>query len=325
MNRQKSRSYAILRFAFAAGWICALSASVPLRAAPLVAYLGGDRWQQVEQRRDKITVEMGRLRLILGKDFLISAKTFDGNASLLPVLSQEIVASRPTVIYAGTWDIANELKKHTSTIPIVFAARANLESPKYRIVENLQHPEGNVTGFTRYVSLVPKKLQLLRDAFPLLQQVGLVYGVDIRPEREREYADAAKKLGLELKFRRVDKVDLQLLGEKLDRWDDAYVVAYDDMLLYNRAVYLEQLAKTKKPVIHPEEATDKGVLMHYVPVMDGEAKAAEYISKILRGAKIKDLAVQEPQEFDLSVNVTTLRRNGLTMSRDVLSRARKVE
>ena len=65
--------------------------------------------------------------------------------------------------------------------------------------------------------------------------------------------------------------------------------------------------------------------MHYVPVLDGEAKAAEYISKILRGAKIKDLAVQEPQEFDLSVNVTTLKRNGLTMSRDVLSRARKVE
>ena len=65
--------------------------------------------------------------------------------------------------------------------------------------------------------------------------------------------------------------------------------------------------------------------MHYVPVMDGEAKAAEYIAKILRGAKVSDLAVQEPQEFDLSVNVTTLKRNGLTMSRDVLSRARKVE
>ena len=65
--------------------------------------------------------------------------------------------------------------------------------------------------------------------------------------------------------------------------------------------------------------------MHYVAVLDGEAKAAEYISKLLRGAKVRDLAVQEPQEFDFSVNVTTLRRLGLTMSRDVLARARKVE
>ena len=65
--------------------------------------------------------------------------------------------------------------------------------------------------------------------------------------------------------------------------------------------------------------------MHYVPVLDGEAKAAEYIAKLLRGAKVRDLAVQEPQEFDFSVNISTLRRNGLTMSRDVLARARKVE
>ena len=299
--------------------------SLSCAAPPLVMYLGGDAPTSVKRRGEVIVAQLRAVGLRDGADFDFVAQSFEGDPKRLVAIAQEIVLKSPTIIYAGTWDIASEFKKHTRAIPIVFAARANLESPKYRIVENLQQPEGNVTGFTRYASLVPKKLQLLKDAFPMLRQVGLVYGIDIRPEREREYADAAKKLGLELKFRRVDKVDLPLLGEKLDRWDDAYVVAYDDMLLYNRAVYLEQLAKTKKPVIHPEEATDKGVLMHYVPVMDGEAKAAEYISKLLRGAKVRDLAVQEPQEFDLSVNVTTLKRNGLTMSRDVLSRARKVE
>ena len=287
--------------------------------------MGSDPVQMVTARAKRITSELGKYGLIVGKDFAWATSTIEGNRERLPSESARIVSNRPTIIYAGSWDVANEMKKHTKTIPIVFAARARLESPVFRIVDNLQQPEGNITGFTRYVNLIPKKLQVLKEAFPAIRQIGFVYGIDIRPEREREYADAAKKLGFELKFRQIEKSDLPSLAEKLDRWDDAYMIASDDLLTYNRVPYLEQLAKTKKPVIHPEEATDKGVLMHYVPVMDGEAKAAEYISKLLRGAKVRDLAVQEPQEFDLSVNVTTLKRNGLTMSRDVLSRARKVE
>ena len=294
-------------------------------AQPAIVFLGGDSLQAVLARKERVVAALARLDLRESKDFTLDARTFNGDRAKLAPMAAEIVAAQPRIIFAGSWDAANELKKHTKTIPIVFAARANLESPNYRIVENLQQPEGNVTGFTRYAHLVPQKLQLLKDAFPAVRRVGFVYGVDMLASREREYVVAAKKLGVDLILRRIEKGDLSSLAEQLDRWDDAYVIAYDDMLLYNRASFLEQLAKTKKPVIHPEESTDKGILMHYIPVMDGEAKAAEYIAKILRGAKIKDLAVQEPQEFDFSVNVTTLKRNGLTMSRDVLSRARKVE
>ena len=313
-----------MHFRLAALCFVVFSSSVSA-AQPLVEYLGSDPTLTVNARAKRITNELGKYGLMTGRDFVWVTSTIEGNRERLTSEAARIVSNKPAIIYAGSWDVANEMKKHTNTIPIVFAARTNLESPIFRIVDRPLQPEGNITGFTRYVNLIPKKLQLLKEAFPAIQQVGFVYGIDIRPEREREYADAAKKIGIELKFRRIDKGDFSSLAQSLDQWDEAYLVAADDLLLYNRAAYLEQLAKTKKPVMHPEEATDKGVLMHYVPVMDGEAKAAEYISKILRGAKIKDLAVQEPQEFDLSVNVTTLKRNGLTMSRDVLSRARKVE
>ena len=299
--------------------------AVAASSQPAVEYLGGDQIEVIMLRQKKIAEGLKLMGLVEGRDFVLRAHTYSGDRLLLPIVAKRLVENGPRLIYAGSWDAANELKKHTSTIPIIFSARANLESPVFRIVDNLQAPERNLTGFTHYLNLIPKKLQLLKDAFPAVRQVGFVYGVDIRPEREREYAEAAKKIGIELKYRRLQEGDIADLAEKLNGWDDAYLVAFDQFLVLNRAKYLEQLAKTKKPVIHPEEATDKGVLMHYLPVMDGEAKAAEYISKILRGAKIKDLAVQEPQEFDLSVNVTTLKRNGLTMSRDVLSRARKVE
>ena len=303
----------------------ALFLSVEATSQPLVEYLGGDQIEVIMSRRKKISDGLNSVGLVEGRDFVLHAQTYSGDKLQLTNLAKKLAESKPRLIYAGSWDAANELKKYTSTIPIIFSARANLESPVFRIVDNLQVPERNLTGFTHYVNLIPKKLQLLKDAFPAVRQVGFVYGVDIRPEREREYSEAARKIGIELKYRRIQEGDIFDLAEKLNGWDDAYLVAFDQFLVLNRAKYVEQLAKTKKPVIHPEEATNKGVLMHYVPVMDGEAKAAEYISKILRGAKIKDLAVQEPQEFDLSVNMTTLKRNGLTMSRDVLSRARKVE
>ena len=313
-----------LKNKFAVGLaILALSTSVVAQSK--IRYFGGDSLEALGERRAKIAAELVKRGHVEGRDFVMDVTSFKGDRTALTTLARELVASNPSILYAGSWDSATALKKYTQTIPIVFAARANLESAAFHLVANLREPEANLTGFTRYVNLIPKKLQVLKQAFPTTQKVGLLLGVDIRPEREKEYEEAAKKIGIELRFRRLDKSDLVGLVEKLDRWDDAYLVAADDLLTYNRAAYLEQLAKTKKPVIHPEEATDKGVLMHYVPVMDGEAKAAEYISKLLRGAKVRDLAVQEPQEFDLSVNVTTLKRNGLTMSRDVLSRARKVE
>lgn len=307
-------------------WFCAQSFGSAWAATAQIAYLGGDSAESIEQRRLKVVKSLEALGHRSGVDFLMTGETFNGETAQLQLIAKRIVASRPTIIFAGSWDVANEVKKHTSTIPVVFAARANLESSTFRIVENLQQPERNLTGFTRYVNLIPKKLQLLKEAFPAIRQVGFVYGIDIREDRRREYEAAAAKIDIALTWRKHDKADLPSLAAKLNASSDhAFLIALDELLTYNRSDYIAQLANVKRPLMYPEEATEKGILMHYVPIFDGEAKAAEYISKLLRGAKVRDLAVQEPQEFDFSVNVTTLRRNGLTMSRDVLARARKVE
>ena len=277
----------------------------------------------VKERITKALEQFGHKR---NDDFVIDVFSTEGDNAKLKEVGERIVRSRPTLVYAASWDAANQIKALTSTIPVVFSVWANLDSPNYRLIGNLQNPEGNMTGFTSYVNLIPKKLQLLKESFPQIQSVGFVYGVDIRDERRAEYSEAAKKLGISLNYRKVTKDEIPRMHEKLDaNADGALLIAHDDLLLYNRDAFLRQLAQVRTPVIHPEEATSKGVLMHYFSVLGFETKVAEYISKLLRGAKIKDLAVQEPQEFDLSVNVTTLKRNGLTMSRDVLSRARKVE
>lgn len=305
--------------------VCVL-ASGGAHAQKKIVYIGSSEIGALEPRRLRIVAELNRLGHATDTEFTVTSRSYNNDKQQLSALVQAIVSEKPDLIYAAAWDAANALKPLTKTIPIVFAARANLESPAFRIVENLQRPEANLTGYTRYINLVPKKLQVLRDAFPSTRRVGLLYGVDMRDERRIEYESAAGKLGLTISWRKFRKDEIVGLAAHLnDAPDDAYIVLVDDLVIYNRAVFVPEMAKVRRPLIFPEDATDKGVLMHYVPVMDGETKAAEYISKLLRGAKIRDLAVQEPQEFDFSVNVTTLRRNGLTMSRDVLARARKVE
>lgn len=291
-----------------------------------IIYIGSSELSALKPRADRIAAELSRLGYVKDRDFTIVVRTYDNDKTRLATLATSVVAEKPDFIYAAAWDAANALKPMTKTIPVVFAARSNLESPVFRIVDNLQQPEANLTGFTRYVNLIPKKLQLIKEAFPSTKHVGIIYGDSIRPERQLEYEKASEKLGIKFELRRFEKADLPVLADGINKLpDDAFLIAADDFLTHNRSAYIAQLARVKKPVIYPEEATENGVLMHYVPVMDAEAKAAEYIAKLLRGAKVRDLAVQEPQEFDFSVNVTTLRRNGLTMSRDVLARARKVE
>jgi len=297
-----------------------------------IAYFGGAKPPRAQVVRDQIAAALQTLGHKQGVDYEFVTFSTEGDNHKLRDVGMRVVASHPDIVYAGSWDTAKQIKELTATIPIVFSAWANLESPTYRIVENMGQPEANLTGFTSYVNLIPKKLQILREAFPGIKKVGFIYGVDIRDERRAEYSDAASKLGLTLVYRKITKDDIKGLAEKIDAFgDDAYLIAHDDLLLYNKHAdkreddIVGQLAKVKAPLVYPEEATGRGVLMHYFSEMRWDLKAAEYISKLLRGAKVRDLAVQEPQEFDFSVNMTTLRRNGLTMSRDVLARARKVE
>lgn len=311
-----------------------LSNIVNAGSAKVIAYLGSDALPDIQSRSKEIAQHLGRLGHVEGKDFTIWMRSYHVPGASVSLRREEmrkqidvLFAQNPAIVYAGNVDVLAEAKKRSTTIPIVFSVRSNLKSIAIDHVRSPAAPEGNLTGITRYVNLVEKKIQYVKDAFPSVKSIGFVYANDILPERREAYEKAATSLGMTFNLRRIVDLDVAMLASKIESMpDDAFVTAQDDLITIRKSEVLQQLARVKRPVMHCEpDATSSGVLMHYVATIDREAKIADYISKLLNGVRVRDLPVQEPQDFDFSINLTTMRRNGYSIPRAVLNRARLID
>lgn len=311
-------------------WIGLASASSP----KLIAYLGSDPLEAIEARSRDIALHLTRLGHKENRDFKLWLGSYHIVGATVSQRREEmrrqvdlLFAQNPAIVYAGNVDVLAEAKKHSATIPIVFSVRSNLKSIAVDHVRNPAAPEGNLTGITRYVNLVEKKIQYVKDAFPSVKSIGFLYGNDILADRQDAYEKAANSLGIRFNLRRIADSDIAALASKIESMpDDAFITAQDDLITIRKSEVLPQLARVKRPVMHCEpDATSNSVLMHYVATIDREAKIADYISKLLNGVRVRDLPVQEPQDFDFSVNLTAMRRNGHSIPRAVLARARLVE
>jgi hypothetical protein len=257
------------------------------------------------------------------------------------IISAYKAAADADLIYAGSWDVANALKAATleRKTPVVFAVRANLESERYQLVQQPGAPEANLTGFTRYAHSVGKKIQLLVRSKPGLKHVALVHGDFVSPQRRAEYQAACSTLGVKYSELLLvadsmkassSKIPISNLASTLNRLDiDGFVLAEDGFLQENRAKLVEQLRLVGKPVVYPEPAPAGISALQYYPKLtrDDEAlaEAARYLAYLLKGGKVKDLAVSlEPKDFELAVDLSVAKRGGWQFSKDALNTATRI-
>ncbi len=267
-----------------------------------------------------------------GKNIVIEYRWAQGRVERFPELAAELARLKVDVIVAGPTPAGLAAKHVTTTIPIVVVVMA--DPVRDGLVQSLARPGGNVTGLTFLApELVPKRLQLLKEAIPGVSRVAAfwhpgVYGERTMRDMVNETEVAARTLGVQLQFleaRSPNDFDRAFSAMTRER-ADALIVLPSPMLYGEHKRIVDLAAKHRLPAIYPfREAVDAGGLMAYgANILDLFRRAATFVDKILKGAKPADLPVEQPTKFELVINLKTANALGLTIPQSVLIRADEV-
>src|SRR6516164_2427423 len=209
--------------------------------------------------------------------------------------------------------------------PVVFRA-VDFDPLAKGYIASLAHPGGNLTGMMlQQPELVAKRLDLLAQAVPHIARIVLLY--DVSGEEQREAATrAASALGVPLEaieLRNPPYDYEQALAGTDGARGDALVMTSSP---FNRPAAAEAALRHRLPSIGIGRGGDEaGFLMSYGPSLPDMFRiSADYVDKILKGAKPADLPVQQPTKFELVVNLKTEKALGLTIPLSVLARADEV-
>jgi putative tryptophan/tyrosine transport system substrate-binding protein len=223
---------------------------------------------------------------------------------------------------------APTVKQATSTIPIVFVL--GNDPLGSGLVANLARPGGNVTGLSiQQTDIAGKRLQLLSEVVPRLRRLAVMADANF-PEGVREIGEvqaAARTLGLEVATHEIRRPeDIAPAFEAIrDRADALYVVV-NALFNANRTRIITLALIARLPMIlNTRDFVQAGSLISYGPAFPGVfRRAAEYVDKILRGAKPGEIPVEQATKFDLVINLTTAKALGLTIPESFLLRADEV-
>jgi putative ABC transport system substrate-binding protein len=198
------------------------------------------------------------------------------------------------------------------------------------LVTSLSRPGGNVTGLSLLAPEVAgKRLEIVREVLPGLRRLAIMANVGYPASVVEigEVRTTARTVGLEvatLEIRRAE--DITPAFEAINGHSEALYVCADPLILAN-ALRINTLAlATGLPTIHGlrEFIEARGLLSYGPSIPDLWRRSADYVDKILRGAKPADLPVEQPTKFDLIINLTTAKALGLTIPESFLLRADEV-
>jgi putative tryptophan/tyrosine transport system substrate-binding protein len=263
-----------------------------------------------------------------GRNIAIEYRWAEGREDRYAEFAAEFVRLKVNVIVTAGTGAVIAAKSATSQIPIVFAAAG--DPVGNGLVASLPHPGGNVTGLSnQQTDLAGHRLEVLREVVPGLRRVAVMGNVDtpVIPLEMDAVAAAATKLGLDaFRLEVRNPQDIVPGIESLRGRADALYVCTDPFITTQR-VRINTLAISEKlPTMNAfREYVQAGGLLSYGPSFAALfARSADFVDKILRGAKPADIPVEQPVKFDLIVNLTTAKALGLTIPESFLSRADEV-
>jgi putative tryptophan/tyrosine transport system substrate-binding protein len=265
-----------------------------------------------------------------GQNLHVERRYANGRFDALQPLAEELVRAQVEIIVTGGTPATLAAKRATTTIPIVI--RTAGDPVLLGLVASLARPGGNVTGYSHASPEVTAKyLSLLKELLPQLQRIGVLLPAGNPTNRsvQGRFENICQLLALEGAF-----VEVAAAGEiegamaqLVQRRAQALVLLADSFVWDHRFEIVDAATKHGLPTMADasEMARGAGALIAYsTTLVEQDRRRAEYIDRILRGAKPADLPVQQPTKFELVINLKTARALGLTIPKELLLRADEV-
>jgi putative ABC transport system substrate-binding protein len=294
---------------------------------PTIGFLGPASASAMRPWIDAFVARLRELGWVEGRTVAIEVRWAEGHGERFAEVAAEFIRLKVDVIVT-TGTAVPILKQATSVIPIVFAI--SNDPLGSGIVASLSKPGGNATGLSQLATdLAGKRLELLREMLPSLSRVAALgnAGNPTTAPEMLEVQIAARTLGFQIvtsEIRSAEEIPA-VIGTLKDRADALYLQS--DPLMNTNRIQINTLAlNARLPTFSGiRDYVEAGGLMSYGPNFpDLFRRAAEFVDKILRGAKPADLPVEQPTRFDLVVNLKTAKALGLTVPPTLLARADEV-
>jgi putative tryptophan/tyrosine transport system substrate-binding protein len=274
-----------------------------------------------------ITAGFSKRGYIVGSSVVYERRAAEAHSDRLPGLVDDLKRSTELIITQSY--AAARVVKDRSNVPVV--AITGADPITTGLVDSLARPGGNVTGVGEIAAeLSAKRLEVLKDTFPGLRKIAMLWNADDlgMTGRYKNAEAAARTLGFEIQplgVREPDDFAAAFAAMLRDR-PDAILMVTDALTALNRKRVFEFAAQQKLPAIYEYDFLVRdGGLMSYGPDM-GEVydRAAGLADRILKGARPANLPFEQPTRFRLVINKKTLETLGLTIPPAMLMRADEV-
>ncbi len=274
--------------------------------------------------------ELRELGYIEGRNLRLEIRKADWKLERLPELAAALANLNVDLIVAFGDPAILAARRATSTIPIVMLGSSDPVGAGF--VASLGRPGGNVTGVTDAAAeIAAKQLELLREVGPRISRVTVLLPPPLSGSEQvlKQTRAAAQALGVTLVFMEVwvrKDVERAFAAVTKDR-ANALIVLSRGLIDQPSINLIGQLARKQRLPVMSDSLllTYAGGLMSYATGYAPQAKrAAQYADKILKGSKPADLPVEQPTEFELTLNLETAKALGLTIPPSVRLRANKV-
>ena len=264
-----------------------------------------------------------------GKNLVIEARFGRGVPARLHALAAELVALKPDLIVTNGTQETQAAMKATSSIPIVFAGSG--DPVKTGLVASLARPGGNVTGQSVMgTQLAPKWLEMLLEIAPGTKQIAYLGQSSNQAIREiyQSLQETGRSRGIAIRLLEASTPDEiarafeLMVREKFD----GFVISASQVLLAHRQNIVDLAARHRLPAVYEREGyvAAGGLLSYGNDRVATYRRAADYVHRILQGAKPADLPVEQSASFRTVVNLAAARALGIKIPQSILLRADRV-